>query len=79
MRPKKFKEQPNQSEDILAALPHLTAAQVDNALSYYHDHRSKMDRLIEENRPKRAISAQGLRAKRVAEGVAIVHDETRRW
>src|SRR3989442_7913643 len=35
-------------EDILAALPHLTAAQVYAALSYYYDHQSEMDQLIEE-------------------------------
>src|SRR5438034_2962063 len=46
-------------EDILAALPHLTAAQIYAALSYYHDHKAEMDRLIEESRPERVVAAQG--------------------
>jgi len=66
-------------EDILAALPHLTAAQIYGALSYYHDHQSEMNRLIEESQPERVISAQGLKVEKVAEGVAVVRDETRRW
>ena len=66
-------------EDILAALPHLTAAQVYAALSYYHDHQSEMDQLIEEGRPERVIAAQGLKVEKVAEGVAIAHDHRGRW
>jgi prevent-host-death family protein len=66
-------------DEILAALPHLTAAQVYDALSYYHDHQAEMDRLIEEGRPGRVIAAQGLKVEKVAEGVAIVHDEAGRW
>jgi len=66
-------------EDILAALPHLTAAQVYDALSYYHDHQPEIERLIEESRPERVIAAQGLQVEKVAEGVAVAHDETRRW
>ncbi len=34
-------------EDILWDFPHLSSAQVHDALSYYHDHREEMDRLIE--------------------------------
>lgn len=64
--------------DILAALPHLTATQVYDALSYYYDHQLEIDRLIEESRPERVIAAQGLKVERVAEGVAVVHSETRR-
>ena len=66
-------------EDILAALPHLTAAQVYDALSYYHDHQAEMDQLIEESRPARAIAAQGLKVERVAEGIAVAHDQRGRW
>jgi len=66
-------------DEILAALPHLTAAQVYDALSYYHDHQAEMDRLIEEGRPERVIADQDLKVEKVAEGVAIVHDETGRW
>ena len=66
-------------EDILAALPHLTAAQVYAALSYYHDHRPEMDQLIEESRPERVLAAQGLKVEQVAEGVALTRDQTERW
>lgn len=62
-------------EEILAALPHLTAAQVYDALSYYHDHRAAIDQLVEEGRPERVIAAQGLRVEKVAQGVALVHHE----
>jgi len=60
-------------DDILAALPHLTAAQVYSALSYYHDHQAEIDQLIEAGRPERVIAAQGLKVEKVAEGVAVVH------
>ena len=30
-------------DEILVALPHLTPAQVLDALSYYHDHQDEMD------------------------------------
>ena len=66
-------------EDILAALPHLTAAQVYDVLSYYHDHQAEMDRLIEESRPERVIAAQGLKVEKIAEGVALAHDQRGRW
>ena len=66
-------------EDILAALPHLTVAQVYDALSYYHDHQAEMDRLIEENRPEQVIAAQGLKVEKIAEGVVVAHDQRGRW
>ena len=66
-------------EELLAALPHLTASQVYDALSYYHDHQAEMDQLIEESRPERVIAAQGLKVEKIAEGVAVVHDQRRRW
>jgi hypothetical protein len=57
-------------KNILAALPHLSAAQIYGPLSYYYDHRPEMDRLIEESRR--------LKVEKVAEGVAVVCDETGR-
>ena len=72
--------QADQSVDaILAALPHLTAAQVYDALSYYHDHQAEIDQLLEESQPERVIAAQGLKVEKVAEGMGAVHDETGRW
>jgi len=34
------------AEEILEAYPHLTAAQVHAALSYYYDHRAEIDAVI---------------------------------
>ena len=66
-------------EDILAALPHLSAAQVYHALSYYYDNQDEINRLIESTRPEQLIVAQGLQVKKIAEGVAEVHDAAGRW
>lgn len=66
-------------EDILAALPHLTAAQVYHALSYYYDNQDEINRLIESTRLEQLVTVQGLQVKKVAEGVAEIHDEAGRW
>ena len=39
----------NSVEDILAGLPHLTAAQVYDALSYYHDHMPEIERELAQS------------------------------
>lgn len=36
-------------DEILVALPHLTPAQVLDALSYYHDHQDEMDAWFREH------------------------------
>ena len=36
-------------QQLLEHYPHLTAAQVYDALSYYYDHKDETDRLIREN------------------------------
>ena len=69
----------NQSvEDTLAALPHLTVAQVHAALSYYYEYRPEIDRLIEASQPERIIAAQGLKVEKAADGVAIAHSDAGR-
>ena len=35
-------------EGIVDALPHLTLAGVHDAISYYHDHRSEIDPIIDD-------------------------------
>ncbi|MEQ1604987.1 MAG: DUF433 domain-containing protein [Pyrinomonadaceae bacterium] len=40
----------NSPEEIVAALPHLTLAQVHEAMSYYYDHQSEIEALIEKHR-----------------------------
>lgn len=37
-------------EEIVVHLPHLTLAQVFDALSYYSDHQEEIDVFIEENK-----------------------------
>jgi hypothetical protein len=66
-------------DDILVALPHLTATQVYDALSYYYDHQAEIEGLIRESQPERVIASQGLRVERAADGVAAVHEKTGRW
>jgi uncharacterized protein (DUF433 family) len=39
-------------EVVAEILPHLTLAQVYDALSYYEDHRALMDEIIQANRPE---------------------------
>lgn len=38
------------ADEIVAMYPHITHAQVYDALSYYYHHRDDIDRIIEENR-----------------------------
>ena len=42
-------------ETIPTRLPHLTLAQVFDALSYYSDHQSEINRYIERNRIPEAL------------------------
>jgi len=37
-------------EEMVREWKHLTLAQIYDALSYYHDHKKAIDRLIHENR-----------------------------
>ncbi|RMH95514.1 MAG: DUF433 domain-containing protein [Calditrichaeota bacterium] len=37
-------------DEIIEAHPHLTLAQIHDALSYYYDHREEIDRQIREER-----------------------------
>lgn len=48
-------------EEIPARLPHLTLAQVFDALSYYSDHQSEINDYIERNRMPEEKIAPGVR------------------
>jgi hypothetical protein len=48
-------------EEILDGLPHLTPAQVYEALSYYHDHQAEIERDIEETQVEHLIERYGLK------------------
>ncbi|MFY4730393.1 DUF433 domain-containing protein [Nitrospira sp. BLG_2] len=37
-------------EELVAKFPHLTLAQIHDALAYYYDNRAEIDREIEKNR-----------------------------
>ena len=47
-------------EEILEGLPHLTPAQVYEALSYYHDHRSEIEQDLELDQVDQLIERYGL-------------------
>ena len=48
-------------EEILEGLPHLTPAQVYEALSYYHDHQAEIERDIEESQVEHLVERYGLK------------------
>ncbi len=48
-------------EEVLEGLPHLTPAQIYEALSYYHDHQSEIEQDIEESRVEHLIEHYGLK------------------
>ena len=48
-------------EEIMEGMPHLTAAQIYDALSYYHDHQEEIEKDIQENRLKSIMEKYGLR------------------
>ncbi len=47
-------------DEILAGLPHLTAAQVFDALSYYHDHQAEIEADIAAAEPATLLARYGL-------------------
>lgn len=47
-------------EEILEGLPHLTPAQVHEALSYYYDHQAEIEQDIEQSQVERLIERYGL-------------------
>ena len=50
-------------EEILEGLPHLTPAQIYEALSYYHDHLSEIEQDIEESQVERLVERYGLQVE----------------
>lgn len=60
-------------EEILEGLPHLTPAQIFEALSYYHDHQAEIERDIEASRPQSLIEQGGLQV--TADGRLIANDD----
>ena len=48
-------------DEILVGLPHLTAAQVFDALSYYHDHQAEIEADIATAEPGALLTRYGLR------------------
>lgn len=61
-------------EEILEGLPHLTPAQVFEALSYYHDHPAEIEQDIEESRVEHLVEAYGLQI--TPEGRIVAGDES---
>src|SRR6266540_5498591 len=48
-------------EELLEGLPHLTPAQIYEALSYYHDHPSEIEQDIEASQVERLVERYGLK------------------
>ncbi len=48
-------------EEILEAYPHISAAAVYDAISYYLDHQEEIEALIEEDQPERVMEKHGLK------------------
>jgi uncharacterized protein (DUF433 family) len=48
-------------EEILEGLPHLTPAQIYEALSYYHDHQDEIEQDMAESRVENLVERYGLR------------------
>jgi uncharacterized protein (DUF433 family) len=44
------------SEELARAFPHLSLSQIYDALSYYHDNKSKIDTDIEANKEENFIN-----------------------
>jgi uncharacterized protein (DUF433 family) len=59
-------------EEILEGLPHLTPAQVYEALSYYHDHQAEIEQDIQESRVEQLVERYGLK---VTAGGLIVAEQ----
>jgi uncharacterized protein (DUF433 family) len=47
-------------EEIMEGLPHLSAAQIYDALSYYHDHQEEIERDIQEAKIQNIAKKYGL-------------------
>jgi uncharacterized protein (DUF433 family) len=50
-------------EDLLQLFPHLTLAQVFDALSYYQDHQEEVNALIAENRVDPTLLHESVRQR----------------
>jgi uncharacterized protein (DUF433 family) len=59
-------------EEVLEGLPHLTPAQVYEALSYYHDHAAEIEQDIEVSRVQHLIERYGLKV--TADGRILAED-----
>jgi len=62
-------------EEILEGMPCLTAAQVYDALSYYHDHQEEIEREIQDNGLESIVKRQGL--QKDEQGRLIPEDSAR--
>lgn len=49
------------AEEILASYPHLSLAQIYDAISYYFDHREEIEQDIEDNKLKNILKKYNLR------------------
>lgn len=62
------------AEEILEGLPHLTPAQIFEALSYYHDHAAEIEQDIKDSRVENLLGRYGLEV--TADGRIVFQEET---
>ena len=49
------------AEEILVSYPHLSLAQIHDAISYYFDHREEIEQEIEDNKIRNILKKYNLR------------------
>jgi uncharacterized protein (DUF433 family) len=49
------------AEEILASYPHLSLAQIHNAISYFFDHREEIEQDLEDNKIRNILKKYNLR------------------
>lgn len=59
-------------DEIVVALPHLSLAQVFDALSYYFDHREEVDKLLATSTPEAVLERNRLRTEQLGDGIEVV-------
>lgn len=62
------------AEEILEGLPHLTPAQIFEALSYYHDHAAEIEQDIKDSQVQNLVERYGLEV--TVDGRIVVQDES---
>lgn len=66
-------------EEVLLDLPHLSLAQIHDALSYYHDHPEEIEKYAELNKLENVLEKHDLVAEPVEDNLGILHQKDGKW